>query len=142
MAGDFSYAIEADPDPHDVRQLVAALVAFNDRRSETENGLPIGVFVRRDDEILGGVDGYTHWRWLFVGHLWVRDDVRGQGIGRQLVNMIEHEALLRGCGAAWLDTFSFQAPAFYQGIGYREFGQLHDFPPGSNRHFLWKRLDG
>lgn len=140
-SGDFDYLIEDEPDPKHVRQVVSGLVAFNDGRAELENRSPLAVFVRRDGEILGGVDGYTHWQWLFVSHLWVHDGVRGDGVGTHLMNSIETQARLRGCGGAWLDTFSFQAPGFYESIGYRRFGQLSDFPPGSLRHFLWKPLE-
>ena len=140
--GDFDYLIEDDPDPERVRQLVSGLVAFNDSRAELENRQPLGVFVRRDDEMIGGVDGYTHWRWLYVSHLWVHDDVRGEGVGSHLMSTIEARGRLRGCRGAWLDTFSFQAPGFYESIGYQPFGKLPDFPPGSRRHFLWKPLEG
>jgi hypothetical protein len=40
----------------------------------------------------------------------------------------------------FLDTFSFQAPGFYQKLGYRVFGELVDFPPGHTRQYLTKRL--
>jgi hypothetical protein len=40
-----------------------------------------------------------------------------------------------------VDTYGFQAPGFYERMGYAEFGRLEDFPPGSARHFLWKSLD-
>jgi len=141
-SGDFDYLIQDEPDPEHVRQLIAGLVVFNDGSAELENRRPLGVFVRRDDEALGGVDGYTHWRWLYVSHLWVDDAVRGEGVGSHLMNAIETQARLRGCRAAWLDTFSFQAPGFYESIGYQRFGELPDFPPGSRRHFLWKPLTG
>ena len=140
--GDLDYLIEDDPDPEHVRQLISGLVAFNDGRAELENRRPIAVFVRRDEEVLGGVDGYTHWRWLYVSHLWVHDDVRDEGVGSHLMSTIETQARLRGCRGAWLDTFSFQAPGFYESIGYQSFGELPEFPPGSRRHFLWKPLEG
>jgi len=41
---------------------------------------------------------------------------------------------------AHLDTFSFQAPDFYQQRGYQVFGQLDDFPPGHRRYYLTKEL--
>ncbi len=40
----------------------------------------------------------------------------------------------------WLDTFAFQAPGFYEKLGYEIFGTLDQFPRGSCRHFLYKRL--
>jgi hypothetical protein len=56
--------------------------------------------------------------------------------------MMEDAARGRGCRAAWLDTYSFQARGFYQGLGYQQSGELRDYPPGHARHFLWKPLDG
>jgi GNAT superfamily N-acetyltransferase len=140
-SSDLDYIVEDEPSLNHVRQLVAGLVQFNAGRGEAENRCPLGAFVRRGTEIVGGVDGYTHWRWLYVSHLWVRDDLRGEGVGRQLMTTIEHHARGRGCRSSWLDTFSFQAPDFYEAIGYRRFGELTDFPPGNNRLFLWKRLN-
>ena len=90
--------------------------------------------------MVGGAVGYTQWEWLFIHYLWVCDELRGTGLGAQLLSTAEAEGRARGCGAAWLDTFSFQAPGFYQKLGYRQFAQLDDFPPGQARHFLWKPL--
>ncbi|GAQ00024.1 hypothetical protein NIES2104_65890 [Leptolyngbya sp. NIES-2104] len=39
-----------------------------------------------------------------------------------------------------MDTFSFQAPEFYQKLGYTVFGELPDFPIGHRRLFLKKVL--
>jgi hypothetical protein len=35
-----------------------------------------------------------------------------------------------GSWGAYLDTFTFQAPKFYEPPGCQEFGRLNDFPPG------------
>jgi GNAT superfamily N-acetyltransferase len=100
----------------------------------------LGVFVRdRDGDIAAGLAGNTYGGWLFVEDLWVRADLRGRGIGRELLGLAEQRAKERGCHAAWLDTFSFQAPWFYPKFGYREFGRL-DYPPGQHRIFFQKQL--
>ncbi len=52
----------------------------------------------------------------------------------------EHEARQRGLVGIWLDTFSFQAPVFYEKLGFKEFGQITNFPPGHSRTFYVKRL--
>lgn len=88
----------------------------------------------------GGLLGHTHWNWLFVSHLWVADPLRGRGYGRALMVQAEEEALRRGCDHAHLDTFDFQARAFYERLGYTVFGQLADYPSGHTRYFLQKEL--
>jgi ribosomal protein S18 acetylase RimI-like enzyme len=137
----FELIVEDIPDPEHVRQVVAGLVAYNASQAGPSSHKPLGVFLRVHDRIVGGADGYTHWQWLYVSHLWVDDAVRQQGAGRQVMAMMEDAARDRGCQAAWLDTFSFQALGFYQALGYRLFGELRDYPRGYSRHFLWKALD-
>ncbi len=78
--------------------------------------------------------------WLFVQWLWVAEPYRSQRIGSRLLVGAEAAAREKGCRAAYLDTFSFQAPKFYDRHGYREFGRLNDFPPGHARVWLWKAL--
>jgi GNAT superfamily N-acetyltransferase len=93
-----------------------------------------------EGEIAGGLIGETYWDWLYVNLLWVREDLRGGGFGHQLLTMAEEEARQRGAKNAYLDTFSFQAPEFYQKHGYRVFGELGEFPAGHRRYFLTKEL--
>ncbi len=93
-----------------------------------------------DSEIAGGLIGATYWDWLEIKLLWVREDLRGRGYGTQLLALAEDEARRRGATRAYLDTFSFQAPAFYQRHGYQVFGALNDFPAGQQRFFLTKEL--
>lgn len=93
-----------------------------------------------DQEIAGGVLGEIYWGWLHVDLMWIREDLRGHGYGGRLLTSIEDEARRRGAKNVFLDTFSFQAPDFYIRHGYRVFGELPDFPPGSRRYFLTKAL--
>ncbi len=92
------------------------------------------------DEIVGGVIGATYWDWLYVDLMWIREDLRGQGYGQQLLTLAEDKARERGATRAYLDTFSFQAPDFYKKCGYTEFGRLDNFPSGHTRSFLTKQL--
>jgi GNAT superfamily N-acetyltransferase len=94
----------------------------------------------KDGEAVGGIIGSTYWDWLYIDLLWLREDLRGQGYGHQLLTAAEDEARRRGAKNAYMDTFSFQAPNFYQQHGYRVFGTLDDFPVGHQRFFLTKEL--
>ncbi len=90
--------------------------------------------------IVGGIFGATYWDWLYIDLLWVEDELRGCGYGHRLLTLAEQEAQQRGAKHAYLDTFSFQAPDFYEQHGYRVFGELQDFPLGHTRYFFTKQL--
>ena len=94
-----------------------------------------------DQTIVGGILGDIFWGWLHIDLLWVKDDLRGCGYGQRLLAAAEEEARKRGAKHAFLDTFSFQAPAFYLKHGYQVFGELPDFPAGHQRYFLKKDLN-
>jgi ribosomal protein S18 acetylase RimI-like enzyme len=96
----------------------------------------------RDDSgrIVGGLTGSFHWGWLRIDILSVATEFRGAGWGRQLVEEAERLAVAAGCRHAWVDTFSFQSPGFYQRLGYQLFGELPDYPLGQTRYFLAKDL--
>ena len=58
------------------------------------------------------------------------------------MQLAESESITRGCHSAWLDTFEFQARAFYERIGYVCFGELPDYPVGFSRFFMKKEFTG
>ena len=101
---------------------------------------PARDLLREEARIVAGLAGETYCGWLFVRYLWVSDGLRGRGIGRELMARAEVLARERGCHSAWRDTFSCQAPGFYEKLVYHEFGPL-DYPPDHHRHFMRKRLD-
>ncbi len=93
-----------------------------------------------DQEVVGGIIGATYWDWFYLDLLWVKEDLRRQGYGQQLLSKAEDIARERGAKNVFLDTFSFQAPEFYQKYGYQVYGELPDFPTGHQRFFLTKQL--
>jgi GNAT superfamily N-acetyltransferase len=119
------------------------LLAFNASRvgnSEPPRPLVLVLSDPASDEILGGLYGSTWMSYLHVSLLFVPESMRGAGVGRRLMTEAEAEAVRRGCSAASLDTFSFQARGFYEKLGYSVFGTLDDYPPGHSRFYLTKRL--
>jgi GNAT superfamily N-acetyltransferase len=93
-----------------------------------------------EGDILGGVIGEIYWEWFYLDLMWIQKDLRGNGYGEQLLNAVEKEAQEKGAKQVFLDTFSFQAPGFYQKFGYQIFGELPDFPPGHQRFYMTKEL--
>ena len=101
----------------------------------------IALEAREGDTYLGGLTAKMGGHWVFVELLAVADEARGRGIGTQLMRAIEDRARAAGRIGIWLDTFAFQAPGFYEALGYRQFGRIDDYPPGSARLFYCKRLE-
>ncbi len=93
------------------------------------------------NEVIGGLYGKISYRWLLIDLVSVPESMRGQGIGEQLMRQAEDIAREKQCVGIWLETFSFQAPGFYQKLGYVEFGRLADYPPGHVR-FYYQRMLG
>ncbi|SDL93074.1 GNAT family N-acetyltransferase [Sediminibacillus halophilus] len=91
-------------------------------------------------DIIGGITGTMYWQHLHIGFLWVDECHRSKGYGVQLLKQAEKLAEEKRCRLIFLDTFSFQAPEFYQKQGYQVFGVLEDHPQGFNQYFLQKRL--
>ncbi|MHC8382427.1 GNAT family N-acetyltransferase [Pseudomonas sp. LB3P14] len=135
--------IEQSQNPTDVEEhaIVLPLRAYNASKAGVTVPEPIALLVRDDnDEILGGLYGRVFYQWLYIELLSVPEQARGQGMGSKLMQMAEDLAREKGCIGVWLDTFDFQAPEFYKKLGYSEFGQIADYPPGHKRFFLQKRL--
>ena len=136
----YRLTVEDAPAEADVDVLAYGLEAHNEGRwPQHPPWQPFAIFLRDEAEIVAGLAGQTYCGWLFVKHLWVSDGLRGRGVGRELMARAEVLARERGCHSAWLDTFSFQAPGFYEKLGYQEFGRL-DYPPDHHKHFMQKRL--
>jgi GNAT superfamily N-acetyltransferase len=99
--------------------------------------------VARDSagQVLGGLLAETQFKWLKVSIMSVHSGIRGIGIGRQILDAAEREAVARDCQYAYVDTMSYQSPGFYEALGYVIAGRLPDWDShGHEKLFLTKRL--
>lgn len=133
--------VEDDPRREDVTALNDRLYEHNAAVTGWHNGRWLAIFVRDGaGTITAGLHGWTWAHTGFVQTLWVRDDLRGRGLGRRLLTAAEHEATRRGCREMHLDTHSYQAPEFYRHLGYEQIGALPGWPGDSMRLFFMKTL--
>jgi GNAT superfamily N-acetyltransferase len=136
----YQLTVEDEPEAAALEALPQALEDFNESQWPGHAPWrPLGIFIRDAETIVAGLSGETYCGWLVVKYLWVRDDLRRCGVGRELMAQAEARATERGCHSAWLDTFGFQARGFYEKLGYVEFGTL-DYLPMHKRHFMKKLL--
>lgn len=65
------------------------------------------------------------------------------GRARALLEAAEEESVRRGCTQAVLLTHSFQAPEFYERLGYVRQGTIPNYPQGDAQYVYLKRfVDG
>jgi predicted GNAT family acetyltransferase len=86
------------------------------------------VRMEQDGELVAGVSGWTWGQAAGIGMTWVREDQRGRGIGATLLATFETAAAERGCTHVFVTSFTFQAPAFYQRLGYEELFRWESVP--------------
>ena len=133
--------VEDEPPPSDVALLNEQLYRHNAAVTGHDNGRWLTIFVRDEvGAIVAGLHGWTWGQTGFVQTLWVRDDLRGLGLGARLLATAEVEAARRGCREVHLDTHSYQAPDFYRHRGYEVLGELPGWPQPTTRIFLRKTL--
>ena len=123
-------------------QIIGDLIrSYNRSKREVAESEPLNLYVEDDSgELMAGLVAETLGNWLEIEYLFVKDDLRGQGIGSQLLQQAESEAKKRNCRFVFLNTYQFQAPAFYQKQGYKEVFTLKDYPYTGQRHYYQKDL--
>ena len=123
-------------------QIIGDLIrSYNLSKREVAESEPLNLYVEDDSgELMAGLVAETFGNWLEVEYLFVKEDLRGQGIGSQLLQQAESEAKKRNCRFVFVNTYQFQAPAFYQKQGYKEVFTLKDYPYIGQRHYYQKDL--
>lgn len=129
-----------------VDEVEAAILEILDTFAD-EHGYPfdvrrVAIEAHEDGRMIGGFTGEIMQGWLFIDLLAVRAEARGTGLGRRLIAEAEAFARAEGLTGIHLNTFSFQAPGFYEALGFDRIGEIPDHPPGERRIFYAKRIDG
>jgi ribosomal protein S18 acetylase RimI-like enzyme len=129
------------PIQKDIEFLESELLGFN--RGKIENyGYDRFIYKYLDkfDSITAGIDCQVGCGWLYIVSLWIEESDRRKGIGNALLSAAEQKAVEKGCHSAYLYTYSFQSPEFYEKNGYITFGKLENFCGDHEKLFLKKRL--
>jgi ribosomal protein S18 acetylase RimI-like enzyme len=99
--------------------LVDRIYEFNSNATGHFDGQLLAGSVENDSgEIIAGFSGHTWGGCCELSHVWVHEQYRGRGLGALLLCSAEAEAGARGCLQVVLATHSFQAPGFYERMGY------------------------
>jgi ribosomal protein S18 acetylase RimI-like enzyme len=117
------------------------ICAFNEAITSITDGKPLHARIRNaNGAIIAAITGHTWGGCCEIVQLWVREDERRRGHGRALMRAVEAEAASRGCSQVTVATHSFQAPHFYEKLGYQRVGAIDGYPQGHSKLHYVKRF--
>lgn len=117
------------------------LIEFNSIHVPNGRYEEINLCIKNDkEEIIAGLNSAVCWNWMEIDILWVHDKYRIQGFGKRLLEEAEKIAREKKCTFIKLNTFSFQAPEFYQKYGYKIISIIENAPQDNKHYYLIKDL--
>ncbi len=139
--GRYTLAVEEHPGEEDVQLVEEKLHEFNMVTTGYYSYPQLAIFVRDEEgRIVAGLTGGVWGGCCEIRYLWVHEALRGMGYGTKLMQAAEREAIEAGCAAIVLSSHSFQAPGFYQKLGYEVVGVAEGYPHGYAQVYLRKSL--
>ncbi len=139
---EYMFTITHEPDGDYRKYLERRLRPYRAAPSMCAKGNALSLDISLDDDegdVMAGLAALTRNGQVYIDLLWVHDCLRGQGIGRRLMQMAEAEAIKRGCALAYVSVGE-SALNFYQKLGYTVSGKLQDFRGGQSFYYLQKPL--
>jgi ribosomal protein S18 acetylase RimI-like enzyme len=140
QAGIRKWSIEDAPADTDLAVVSAGIMEF--ARAEAVGGdpRPLACFLREGEIIIAGATGRVEFGRLFVGYLWVREELRGAGIGGAVLKRIECAAQERGARDALIETMSHKTANLYRRCGYVDMATIPRYVGSFTRYVMLKTL--
>lgn len=107
-----------------------------------ERDKELSIFLKNESgKVYGGIQAMFDSEAIYIEAVWVEENLRKQGYGKQLLAAAEREATEHGCRFSLVDTWDFQAEEFYLKNGYEKIGELKEYWHGHSKLFLRKKLN-
>src|SRR3989339_404056 len=124
-------SIDDEPSIEDKKIMREGMLAYHTSQGHVRNQEFFSVLIKDKEANTKGVVAVSFlWNGMHIHTLWIDESIRGKGWGRKLMSIVEEEAKKRNCNLAYTDTYSWQAPEFYEKLGYSLYAKLDDFPKG------------
>jgi len=140
-----SLTLSDTPAERDIAFIRQRMAEYNRAQTNGEYdkpGIEINMILKDSQgKVIGGISASTQVRVMYLETLWVADEHRKRGYGRDLVLAAERVGFDKGCITSHTWTFSFSAPGFYQKISYEVLGIYDGYPDGITESVLGKRLE-
>ncbi len=133
--------INGEPKVEDKRVMVDGMLSYHASKGHPRKTDTYSVILRDVNNAVNGMVIVSFlWNGMHIDSLWVDEALRGKKWGSSLLRAAEEEGIERGCTIAYTDTFTWQAPKFYEKQGYTLYGKLENFPKGNTLFYYVKNL--
>ncbi|ERJ83291.1 acetyltransferase, GNAT family [Peptostreptococcaceae bacterium oral taxon 113 str. W5053] len=93
------------------QELANLIRAYNRSKRKSSSSEPLNIYVEDEQgNLIAGMVAETFGNWLEIKYFYVNEDLRGQGVGSEILHRAEEEAGKRKCKYSFVNTFNFQAP--------------------------------
>ena len=117
-----------NPTETEIKYIRESLDRFNNEHVGDDGHTPLHIAAYDDDgRIIGGILGGTYWGWMYIDILWVHENHRRRGLGSELLQKAEEEALQRSCHHVHVDG---RHPRFIKRTGMKSLVSFPIFPKG------------
>lgn len=104
------------------------------------NIIPGNFALYEDDKIVGGAVGEIIFGWYELSDFWLPEKYRGLDYGKKIIEEIEKFAKKNNALGVKMGSWSFQAPNFYKKLGYTQWAEFKDCPPGTTHYYFYKKF--
>ena len=101
---------------HKSQEIGNLIRVYNRSKREEAESEPLNLYVERKGNLLAGLVAETFGNWLEIEYLFVKEELRGQGIGSKLLQQAETEAKNRKLSFAFVNTYQFKLLIFIKGM--------------------------
>lgn len=137
----YKIAFVENPDPKDVQILNDGIMAYAKEKVGFDPIRFFAFFIRDEKEqIIGGCSCDMLYGCVYVDSLWVNENFRGKGYGKQLIQQAEKLAKENDCNFISVNTMNWEALDFYKKLGFQVEFERHGFVGDSVFYFLRKNL--
>ncbi len=132
--------VDYTPSEADNAVVSEGIIASN-ARILGERDTPFSIFLKDDaGTVFGGVQAYLDSESVYIDTLWVEEKHQNKGYGTKLLAAVEAEATKNKRHYITVDTFHFQAEAFYLKNGFKRLGEVKNYWLGHSKITLRKEL--
>lgn len=101
----------------------------------------ISIGIEENGKIVAGLDAcMTAFKILYVSTVFVDEEYRRKGYGKQLLLEMEKKGKDLGANTIRLDTFGYQGKDFYLAMGYEQVGFYRNEEDDFEEYFFLKRI--